>query len=177
MEIISYVLDGELQHRDSMGNGSVIRPGDVQRLSAGRGITHSEFNPSADAPVHFLQIWIVPSVQEVTPSYAQRHFPVDDRRGRLALIASGDAALGSLQIHQDARIYAGLFDGTEERTLDLAPDRLGYVHLARGRLMVNGIALAGGDGLKVTQTSRLHFSAGAEAEVLVFDLPAPAVLP
>jgi redox-sensitive bicupin YhaK (pirin superfamily) len=172
MEIISYVLEGELEHKDSMGNGSVMRPGDVQRMSAGRGILHSEYNPSRTDPVHFLQIWIRPAVKGIAPSYEQRHFGAADKRGRLRLVASADGAQGSVQIHQDARVYAGLFDDAERASLALAPQRRAYVHVARGEISINGERLYAGDGLKVTDTSMLEFSNGRDAEVLVFDVPA-----
>jgi quercetin 2,3-dioxygenase len=171
MEIMSYVLEGELEHKDSMGNGSVIRPGDVQRMSAGRGILHSEHNPSRTDPVHFLQIWIRPAVQGIAPSYEQKHFGTDDKRGRLRLVASADGAQGSVRIHQDARVYAGLFDAAERASLALAPHRRAYVHVARGEISVNGERLAAGDGLKATDMAMLEFSNGQGAEVLVFDVP------
>jgi redox-sensitive bicupin YhaK (pirin superfamily) len=171
MEIISYVLEGELAHKDSIGTGSVIRPGDVQRMSAGRGVTHSEFNNSMKTVVHFLQIWIKPNVLGIAPSYEQKRFDDSDKRGRLRLIASPDGAEGSVRIHQDARVHAGLFDGAEGASLTLAPDRRGYVHLARGTLSVNGTALAAGDALKLTDASPVTLTDGRAAEVLVFDLP------
>ena len=172
MEILSYVLEGRLGHQDSMGNGSVIVPGDVQRMSAGTGVRHSEMNPSPTEPVHFLQIWILPSVAGIAPGYEQRHFPPADKRGRLRLVASADGADGSVLIHQDVRVYAGLFDGTERGTLELSANRKAYVHVARGHVSAGGVALAAGDGLKVTDTPSLALSDGREAEVLVFDLPA-----
>jgi len=171
MEIISYVLSGELAHKDSMGNGSTIRPGDVQRMSAGHGVRHSEFNPSADQPVHFLQIWIQPNAAGITPSYEEKHFSVEEKRGRLRLIASPDSADGSVLIHQDAKVYAGLFEGSETATLEVAPGRRVYVHLARGALVVNGNALEAGDALQLTETSKVTLQTGREAEVIVFDLP------
>jgi quercetin 2,3-dioxygenase len=171
MEIISYVLAGELAHQDSIGNGSVIRPGDVQRMSAGSGIRHSEFNPSERSPVHFLQIWIQPDTLGIPPSYEEKHFPDADKRGRLRLIASANGAEGSVRIHQDARVYAGLFDGGEQAGLELAPGRQVYVHVARGEVEVNGLRLASGDALKVSREARLGIGAGRNAEVLVFDLP------
>ena len=171
MEIISYVLDGELEHKDSMGNGSIIRPGDVQRMSAGRGVRHSEYNPSATKPVHFLQIWIKPNLTGITPDYEQKHFSPDRKRGRLQLIASTDGADGSVRIYQDARLYAGLFDGKERAALQLAPNRRAYVHVARGSITVNGVSPGAGDGLKVTDVPALTLSDPQEAEVLVFDLP------
>ena len=170
MEIFSYVLDGALAHEDSMGTGSVIRPGDVQMMSAGTGIRHSEFNASNRAPVHFLQIWIVPDRQGVEPRYQQRHFSAADKRGRLRLIISPDGADGSLGVYQDARVYAGLFDGAEQHTLALPPGRHAYVHLAQGRLVVNGQPMQAGDGARLRNAERIEFSQGKEAEVLVFDL-------
>ena len=172
MEIITYVLEGALAHKDSMGNGSIIRPGDVQRMSAGTGVRHSEFNPSKSSAVHFLQIWILPSVQGIAPGYEQKHFGADEKRGRLRLVASPDGAQGSVRMHQDARLYAGLLEGPERASLDIAPGRLAYVHVARGRIRGNGEALGPGDGLKVSETLRLELSGGQGAEVLVFDLPA-----
>jgi redox-sensitive bicupin YhaK (pirin superfamily) len=172
MEIFSYVLEGELAHKDSMGTGSVIRPGDVQLMSAGTGVRHSEFNHSDRALVHFLQIWIVPSQRASKPGYQQTHFSVADKRGRLRLILSPDGADGSLTLLQDARVYAGLFDGAESATLNLAPDRYAYVHVARGEVTLNGVSLGEGDGVKVRQETVLQLSQGRDAEVLVFDLPA-----
>jgi redox-sensitive bicupin YhaK (pirin superfamily) len=170
MEIVSYVLEGALEHKDSMGNGSVIRPGDVQLMSAGTGVRHSEFNPSDSQRVHFLQIWIVPAQLGAAPRYQQTHFDAAARRGRLRLIASPDAAQDSLQLRQDARIHAGLFDGDEHATLELAGTRHAYVHVARGRLQVDGVALEAGDGARVRGQQRLDFGRGEDAEVLVFDL-------
>jgi redox-sensitive bicupin YhaK (pirin superfamily) len=171
MEIISYVLEGELEHKDSMGTGSIIKPGDVQRMSAGRGVRHSEYNPSSANPAHFLQIWIKPNAQGTAPSYEQKFFSPDEKRGRLRLIVSGDGADGSVRMQQDARLYAGLFDADERAVLELNVRRQAYVHVARGHISVNGKALAPGDGLKVTDTQTLEFSGGHGAEVLVFDLP------
>lgn len=171
MEIISYVLEGALAHKDSLGTGSTIRPGDVQRMSAGRGVRHSEFNGSTTETVHFLQIWIQPSAQGIEPSYEQKYFAPEDKRGRLRLIASPDAAHGSVLIHQDARVYAGLFDGTETADLSVADERRLYVHVARGSVTANGVVLDAGDALKLTDTRRLELKDGRGAEVLVFDLP------
>ena len=171
MEIISYVLDGALAHRDSMGNGSVIRPGDVQRMSAGRGVQHSEFNHERQGWTHFLQIWIEPAVRGIDPGYEERHFDSGAKRGRLALIASPDGREGSVTIHQDARVHAGLFDGEERAELEIAPGRRAYVHLVRGALTVNGERLEAGDALKLSGEQRLALEGGREAEVLVFDLP------
>ena len=170
MEIISYVLEGELAHKDSMGTGSVIRPGDVQGMSAGHGVHHSEFNNSKTEPVHFLQIWIQPERTGLEPSYEEKHFSRAEKRGRLRLIASPDGADGSVTIHQDARLYAGLFDGVERFTLNVAENRRIYVHVARGTITANGEVLATGDALKLTDTAQLDLSDGAAAEVLVFDL-------
>jgi len=172
MEIISYVLSGELAHKDSMGNGSTIRPGDVQRMSAGAGVRHSEFNPSAGEPVHFLQIWITPNRHGIEPSYEEKRFDPAEKRGRLRLIASPDRAQGSVLIHQDAHVYAGLFDGTERATLEVGPSRRLYVHVARGAVRANGVALDSGDALMLAETPALTLQDGRGAEVLVFDLPA-----
>ena len=171
MEIISYVLEGALAHQDSMGNGSTIVPGDVQRMSAGRGVTHSEFNHEKNATTHFLQIWIEPSARGIAPGYEQKHFDVAAKRGRLRLVASPEGADGSVTIHQDARVYAGLFDGAERATHPLAPGRKAYLHLARGRLTVNGIPLEAGDAAKLEAVAEIVLQQGAGAEALLFDLP------
>jgi redox-sensitive bicupin YhaK (pirin superfamily) len=171
MEIISYVLTGELAHKDSLGNGSTIRPGDVQRMSAGTGVRHSEFNPSQSAAVHFLQIWIQPSELNIEPSYEEKRFSAEEKRGKLRLIASPDRAHGSVLIHQDARMFAGLFDGAEQAALDVEAGRRIYVHVAHGSLRANGIALEAGDALQITDSTQLRIDQGREAEVLVFDLP------
>jgi redox-sensitive bicupin YhaK (pirin superfamily) len=171
MEIITYILAGALEHKDSMGNGSVIRVGDVQRMSAGTGVTHSEFNPSGSEEVHLLQIWIHPEVARLTPGYEQKHFGDAEKRGRLRLIASHDGEAGSVLIHQDARVYAGLFDGAEHGGLAVAAGRRAWVHVARGALSVNGTRLAAGDGARTAGEARLALADGADAEVLVFDLP------
>jgi redox-sensitive bicupin YhaK (pirin superfamily) len=176
MEIFSYVLEGALAHKDSMGTGSVIYPGDVQLMSAGTGVRHSEFNHSDSEPVHFLQIWIVPRTKAVKPSYQERHFSDADKRGRLRLIISPDGADGSLSIHQDAQVYAGLFDGEEAATLDLGPQRHAYVHVARGSVELNGQQLGEGDGVRVRNEQVLTLRGGQQAEVLVFNLP-PRELP
>ena len=170
MEIISYVLEGELEHKDSMGNGSVIRPGNVQRMSAGKGVLHSEFNPSRTDGVHFLQIWIEPNVRGIAPSYEEKHFDAVSKRGQLRLIASPDGQDGSVTIHQDARVYAALLDGADRVSLALAPGRRAYVHAARGTVTANGERLEAGDALKVLDTSEVILDRGANAEVLVFDL-------
>jgi len=171
MEIISYVLSGELAHKDSMGNGSTIRPGDVQRMSAGSGVRHSEFNPSQTEGTHFLQIWIQPDRGNIEPSYEEKRFSTEQKRGRLRLIVSPDRADASLLIHQDARIYAGLFDGAEQADLEVRAGRRLYVHVARGALTANGVALDAGDALQVTRGAKLRLEHGKDAEVLVFDLP------
>jgi redox-sensitive bicupin YhaK (pirin superfamily) len=171
MEIISYVLEGALAHKDSLGTGSTIRPGDVQRMSAGRGVRHSEFNASDKEIVHFLQIWIQPIAHGIEPSYEQKHFAPEEKRGRLRLIASADAAEGSVLLHQDARVYAGLFDDGEAAALTVAKERRVYVHVARGTVTANGTVLHEGDALKLTGTGDLELKDGQGAEVLVFDLP------
>jgi redox-sensitive bicupin YhaK (pirin superfamily) len=171
MEIISYVLAGELAHQDSMGNGSVIVPGDVQRMSAGTGVYHSEANHSRSTPVHFLQIWIRPDRVGVPPGYEQKHFAPGEKRGRLRLVVSGDGAQGSVRINQDARMYAGLFDGAEHAALEIARLRRAYVHVIRGTISANGVQLAEGDALKLEDTAMLELADGIDAEVLVFDLP------
>ncbi len=170
MEIISYVLEGALAHKDSMGTGSVIRPGDVQRMSAGTGVLHSEFNPSPQDQVHFLQIWIEPNEQGIAPSYEQKNFSTDQKQGRMRLIASPDAAEGSVKIHQDARVYAAVLDDGDAASHALAPGRKAYVHVARGVVQLNGSALSAGDGAKVSDEDELRLSGGKGAEVLLFDL-------
>ena len=171
MEIITVVLDGELAHKDSMGNGSVIRPGDVQRMSAGRGVEHSEFNHAQDSTTHLLQIWIEPNVKGIDPGYEEKNFPENERRGHLRLIASPDGREGSVMMHQDAKLYVGLFDGNEHATVELGQQRLAYVHVATGALSVNGISLQAGDALKVSDESIVKLSDAHNAQVLVFDLP------
>ena len=172
MEIISYVLSGELAHKDSMGNVKGIPPGDVQRMSAGTGVQHSEFNHAEGQTTHFLQIWIEPNVTGIPPSYEQKTFPESEKRGVLRLVASPDGVQDSVMIHADARVHAGLFDGQERAELPLDPLRKTYVHLVRGELQVNGQALKAGDALKLEAESRLLLADGKEAEVLVFDLAA-----
>jgi redox-sensitive bicupin YhaK (pirin superfamily) len=169
MEIITYVLEGAIAHKDSIGTGSTIVPGDVQRMSAGTGVRHSEYN-AHEGETHFLQIWIEPKRTGVAPSYEQKHFAAEEKRGRLRLIASPEGRDGSVSIHQDARLYAGLFDGAERAELALAPGRKAYVHVARGRISVNGHALSAGDALK-TDAGTITIEGGNAAEVLVFDLP------
>jgi len=172
MEIISYVLSGELAHRDTMGNVKGIPPGDVQRMSAGRGVMHSEFNHAPDQTTHFLQIWIEPDRTGLEPSYEQKRFPDAEKRGRLRLVASPDGAEGSVRINATARLYAGLFDGDEAATLALDPARQAYVHLIRGELRVNGESLRGGDAAKLSGERQVTLDGGRDAEVLVFDLSA-----
>ena len=172
MEIVSYVLSGVLGHKDSLGNGAQIVPGDVQRMSAGRGIRHSEFNQAPQAETHFLQIWLLPDARDIDPGYEQKHFDDADKRGRLRLVASPDGRDGSVTIHADAAMYAGLFDGGETAELALDPQRPVYVHLVRGALEVNGQALEGGDAATLQGESRLVLSGGRDAEVIVFDLHA-----
>lgn len=170
MEIISYVLSGALGHKDSLGTGASIVPGDVQRMSAGRGIQHSEFNHAENQETHFLQIWLQPNARGIAPSYAQQHFSDAQKRGQLRLVASPNGQAGSVQISADARIYAGLFNRAEHAELALNRSRLTYIHLVRGELQVNGIALSAGDALKLTNVEKLSLSQGLDAEVLVFDL-------
>jgi redox-sensitive bicupin YhaK (pirin superfamily) len=171
MEIISYVLEGALEHKDSMGNGSVIRPGDVQRMSAGSGVRHSEYNPSDKEPVHFLQIWIEPNVTGIAPGYEEKRFDAASKRGRLRLVASPDGRDGSVTIHQDALVYATLLEGTERVVHEPAAGRKVYVHVARGSVTVNGRPLAAGDALKVTDVGAVVLERATGAEALLFDLP------
>ncbi len=170
MEIISYVLDGALEHKDSMGNGSVIRPGDVQRMSAGTGVRHSEFNASKSDLVHFLQIWIEPGVTGIAPSYEEKHFDAASKRGRLRLVASPDGREGSVTIHQDAYLYGALVDGDERVAHPVAAGRKAYVHVARGSVTVNGQPLGAGDALKASNVTEVVIEKGVDAEVLLFDL-------
>lgn len=170
MEIISYVLAGALEHKDSMGNGSVLRYGDVQRMSAGSGVVHSEYNPSREEPVHFLQIWIMPNAAGGAPGYEEKHFDVDSKKGQLRLIASQDGRGGSVSLRQDAAIYATILDGGDRVEYPIGAGRNVYIHVARGRVTVNGIALAAGDALKVTEESLVSMSEATAAEVLLFDL-------
>ena len=170
MEIITYVLEGALGHQDSMGNGSTIVPGDVQRMSAGTGVRHSEYKHQRQGVTHFLQIWIEPSELGIAPSYEQQHFADSEKRGRLRLIASPDGREGSVSIHQDALLYAGLFDGAEGARLEIAPRRKGYVHVAHGEVTVNGEPLEAGDALK-SASGPIEIERGKDAEVLLFDLP------
>ena len=172
MEIISYVLEGNLAHKDSMGNVKGIPPGDVQRMSAGSGVRHSEFNHAPNQTTHLLQIWIEPNVRGIEPGYEQKTFAEADKTGRLKLVASGDGASGSVTIHADASVYAGLLNGNESVELELNPERKAYVHLVRGSLTVNGEALRAGDALALAGEALLHLHSGDQAEVLVFDLAA-----
>jgi len=172
MEIISYVLSGELAHQDNMGNIKCIPPGDVQRMSAGAGVTHSEFNHAKDQNTHFLQIWIVPNVTGIAPGYEQKTISAHEKRGALRLVASPDGAQGSVTIHADAALYSGLFDGDEHAELALDPARKGYVHLIRGVLEVNGQQLSAGDAVMLENENRITLTKGSNAEVLVFDLSA-----
>jgi redox-sensitive bicupin YhaK (pirin superfamily) len=170
MEIISYVLEGELAHKDSMGTGSVIRPGDVQRMSAGTGVLHSEMNPSASQAVHFFQIWLIPAERGLTPGYEQKRFEDAEKRGRLRLVASQDGRDGSITVNQDADLYAGLFDAGQDTRLDLRPGRHAWIQVAKGDVSVNGEPLSAGDGAAVSDEQSLNLQAGSDAEVLVFDL-------
>jgi redox-sensitive bicupin YhaK (pirin superfamily) len=172
MEIISYVLEGALAHKDNMGNGTSIVPGDVQRMSAGRGVMHSESNDAPSDTTHFLQIWIQPNVQGITPSYEQQHIADADKRGRLRLLASKDAREGSLKLNADASMYAGHFNGDESARLKIDPARKGYVHVVRGRVSVNGHALSNGDAAQLSNESTVVIDGGDNAEVIVFDLAA-----
>ena len=172
MEIISYVLSGELAHKDTLGNVRGIAPGDVQRMSAGTGVQHSEFNHAPNAMTHFLQIWIEPNVTGMAPSYEQKTFSESEKHGGLRLVASGDGAQGSVTIHADARVYAGLLDGAQTVELALNSTRKSYVHLVRGELDVNGLRLNAGDAALMEGESRLSLSGGKDSEVLVFDLSA-----
>jgi redox-sensitive bicupin YhaK (pirin superfamily) len=170
MEIFTYILQGALEHRDSMGNGSIIRPGDVQRMSAGTGVTHSESNPSPDEPVHLLQIWILPSEEGITPDYEEKPFPDEEKRNKLRLIISPDAADGSVKIHQDARVYAALLDPNQEVSHPLASDRHAWLQVAAGSVMLNDIDLKQGDGAAVSGESSITIAAQEPSEILLFDL-------
>ena len=171
MEIVSYVLDGALEHKDSLGNGSVIRPGDVQRMSAGTGVQHSEYNPSRTEPVHFLQIWLEPNRTGVEPGYAQKHFPVEERRCRLALLVSLDGRDGSLSAHQNGLLYGTLLEAGETVEHPVAAGRRVYVHVARGRVAVNGQPIDTGDGATLDDVTQVRLKGLGHAEVLLFDLP------
>ncbi len=170
MEIVSYVLAGALEHKDSMGTGSVIRPGDVQRMSAGTGVLHSEYNPSRNEIVHFLQIWIVPERRGLPPSYEQKHFPEAEKRGRLRLVASRDGADGSVTIHQDARLYAAVLDRGQEVVHSVGAGRHAWVQVARGAIALNGAGLRQGDGAAVSGESAVVITGQEAAEILLFDL-------
>ena len=170
MEIVSYVLEGQLSHQDNLGNGSIITPGDVQRMSAGRGVMHSEFNPSKSEGVHFLQIWIEPAERGIPASYEQNRVEADAKRGRLALIAGPENSGAAVTIHQDARIYATLLEGAEAVSQPIGPGRRAYVHVARGSVKVNGVALAAGDAARIENEATVTLAEGAGAEVLLFDL-------
>ena len=170
MEIISYVLEGALEHRDSMGKGSVIRPGDVQLMRAGTGVTHSEYNHSSETLVHFLQIWVLPDQKKLTPAYEQRHFPTEQRRNVLRLIASRDGREGSLRIHQDVALYATILEPGKALTHALADGRHAWVQMARGRADVNGIRLAEGDGASASDETHIELTADSPTEILVLDL-------
>lgn len=170
MEIISYVLDGGLAHRDSLGNGSVIRPGDVQLMRAGTGVTHSEYNPSSEDLVHFLQIWILPDEQGLAPAYEQRQFPVEARRNVLRRIVSQDGRDGSLRMHQDAELYATVLENGHSVTHELAEGRHAWVQVVRGRIRLNGLSLQEGDGAALSDESQVEMTADSKAELLMFDL-------
>jgi len=171
MEIISYVLEGALEHKDTLGTGSVIRPGDVQVMEAGDGIAHSEFNQSATEPVHFLQIWIMPNKTGIKPSYQQRYFDDTEKRGKLKLVVSPDDHDNSLTIHQDALIYSALLDGNEIIKWTHDSKRKAYIHVARGSLNVNGVSVSEGDGIKISDEEQLVLAEGRSAEILLFDFP------
>ena len=171
MEIVTYVLDGSLEHKDSMGNGSALRYGDVQRMSAGSGVTHSEFNHSQSEALHLLQIWIEPDVRGIDPGYEEKHFDPAAKQGRLRLIASPDGRDGSVMIHQDATVHAAILDGNDQTEHPLANGRIAFVHVARGQLVANGIELSAGDALKVTGEAAVNFGQAHAAEILLFDLP------
>jgi redox-sensitive bicupin YhaK (pirin superfamily) len=172
MEIVSYVLEGELSHEDSMGNGSVIRPGDVQRMSAGTWVSHSEYNPSNSLGTRFLQIWLLPTERGVAPAYAQKHFTESERSGRLKLLVSPDGREDSISANSDALMYGTILSAEEQAIYSLAAGRQGYVQIARGRAVVNGTAVEAGDGVNVRSESEIHLSTDSSAEILLFDLPA-----
>jgi len=171
MEIITYVLSGALEHKDSMGNSSIILPGDAQRMSAGKGITHSEFNASKENPVHFLQIWIQPNRVNVIPSYEQIHIPIEDRQGKLKLIASEDGEGDSVTIHQDLQLYVAILQNSQQINYAISPSRKVYLHVATGGIMINDITLEAGDGVKVVDEKNLQIGGIEQAEILLFDLP------
>jgi redox-sensitive bicupin YhaK (pirin superfamily) len=175
MEIITYVLEGEIAHKDNMGNGRSISPHEVQRMSAGKGVMHSEFNHAEGQTTHILQIWIQPDVLGVPPSYEQTYFSPYEKRGKLRLVASPNGQEGSVTIHSNTKLYAGLFDGTEAETIDLEKGRLAYLHLAKGKARINGEDLVAGDALMLVEESQVSISNGLDAEVLLFDLPVAAL--
>jgi redox-sensitive bicupin YhaK (pirin superfamily) len=170
MEILTYVLDGALEHKDSMGNGSVMRSGDVQRMTAGTGVAHSEFNGSRDTPVHFLQIWVLPESRNLPPGYEQKNFARQDRQGKFKVVASREGADGAVLVHQDVKLLAGLFAEGEKTQYSLAPGRSAWLHVARGKLRVNGIELSAGDALQVSDEAALEVTGVQDAEALLFDL-------
>jgi quercetin 2,3-dioxygenase len=170
MEILTYVLDGALEHKDSMGNGSVMRPGDVQRMTAGTGVAHSEFNGSREEPVHFLQIWILPESRNLPPGYEQKNFSRQERQGKFRVVAARDGAQGAVVVHQDVKLLAGLFGEGEQEKYTLAPNRHAWLHVARGKVRVNGVELDTGDALQVSDVAELELTALKDAEVLLFDL-------
>ena len=172
MEIVSYVISGELAHKDDIGNGTSIPPGDVQRMSAGTGVRHSEFNHAKDSETHFLQIWLLPHTAGIKPGYEQKHFPASDKRGKLCLVADPHGTDGAVTVHSDARIFSGLFNGNEANTVVIDPARKAYVQVVKGSLNVAGYQLSQGDGLLVAEENELSFSSGDDAEVLLFDLHA-----
>ena len=171
MEIVSYVVEGAIEHKDSLGTGSVIRPGDVQRMTAGTGVRHSEINPSSTEPLRFLQIWILPGAAGLAPGYEQRSFPPEERRGRFRLVASPDGREGSVMVHQDVRLFAGCFEKSERASLSFAAGRKAWVQVVRGAISVNGTPLEEGDGAAAVGEQALEFADGAAAELLAFDLP------
>jgi len=170
MEIISYVLDGELEHKDSMGNGSIIRPGDVQRMSAGRGVSHSEFNHSKRKEVHFLQIWFLPERRGVQPSYQQKNFSVKERNGKFRLVASREGRQGSVSLNQDVDMSVALLDNGQDQSYHLKQDRKAWIHIAKGRVTVNNIRMKAGDGLAVDNVDKLIFDNASGAQIIIFDM-------
>ena len=170
MEIVTYVLDGALEHKDSMGNGSVMRSGDVQRMTAGTGVTHSEYNGSRDEPVHFLQIWIMPESRNLQPGYEQKNFSRQDRQGKFKVVAARDGAGGAVVEHQDLKLLAGLFAEGEQAKYALVPGRHAWLHVARGKVRVSGVELEAGDALQVSDEAELELTGVRDAEVLLFDL-------
>ncbi|WP_428622361.1 pirin family protein [Sedimenticola sp.] len=171
MEIVTYILDGVLEHKDSMGNGSLIRPGDIQHMSAGTGVRHSEFNHSHSEPVHLLQIWLLPNRQGVTPGYNQKHFPLSERRGVLQILVSPDGRSGSISAHQDGLLYGTLLEQGDSVSHDLAAGRTAYLHVARGKVLINGETLSAGDAITLSDEPTVSLTGIDQAEVLLFDLP------